>query len=288
MIVLLALFFSLGAIFYSLEAFKEARAYYNYTLKLYLKQSLDTTNDSLIPMLIQKAQKLYQENPYNPYYEKTLNIEGIKVKILIKDDDKLNINLIKDQKYFNVFKRLSEEFCMPRDFPYYVYYWITGHKEGGINIENLNYMPTFEDMNSKQELIYATPYESFLYKNNCHKKEYKKGIWYSLDTKNQNININTTSIPILKALNKDITNSIANSIIEYRENHIVKNIQELVNVRGLSLDDIYKLQNLASTTSKTMIIKVVSSTKMGSLRQASFLKIYYTPIENKIIGIYKY
>ncbi len=288
MIVLLALFFSLGAIFYSLEAFKEAKSYYDYTLKLYLKQSLDITNDSLIPILVKKAQKIYQENPYNPYYDKTLNIEGIKIKLTIEGDNKLNINLIKNPNYFKVFKRLSQEFCMPTDFIYYVYYWISGKKEGNIDIENLNYMPPLKDMESKEELLYATPYSNLLYKSNCHGKKHQKGIWYFLDTKNQTLNINTLPIPILKALNKNITNSIAKSIVDYRENHILKNIQDLVNVRGLSLDDVYKIQNLASTTSNTIIIKIVSTEKMGGVKQTSTTRLYYLPLQNKIIGIYKY
>ncbi|GAB6078070.1 type II secretion system protein GspK [Hydrogenobaculum acidophilum] len=288
MIVLLALFFSLGAIFYGLEAFKEAKTYYNYTLKLYLKQSLDITNNSLIPILIKKAKEIYQENPYNPYYNKRINIEGIKINIIIEDDNKLNINLIKNPNYFKVFKRMAQEFCMPRDFVYYVYYWISGQKEGNINIENLNYMPTFKNMESKEELLYATPYSNLLYKNNCHGKKYQKGIWYFLDTKNQNLNINTIPIPIIKALNKDITDSIAKSMLDYRENHTLKNVQDLVNIMGLSLDDVYEIQHLTSTKSSTIIIKIVSNEKIGGISQTSTTKLYYLPLQNKIIGIYKY
>ncbi|MGC9143240.1 hypothetical protein [Hydrogenobaculum sp.] len=288
MIVLLALLFSLGAIFYSLEAFKEAKNYYNYTLKLYLKQNLSVTNDSLIPIALKKAQEVYQENPYNPYYKERIEVEGINIKLLIKDDNKFNINSIKNPIYFKVFKRLSEEFCMPKDFSYYVYYWITGKNKDNIDVNMLTYEAPFKDMQSKEEIVYATPYSNFLYKNNCHNKKREKGIWYFLDTKNQSLNINTIPIPILKALNKDITNSMAKEIIDYINLHPIKNIQDLVNVRGLSLDDIYKIQSIVSTKSSLEVIKIISKTKMGGITQRLTTKIYYSPIQNKILGIYQY
>ncbi|MGC8677243.1 MAG: hypothetical protein ACP5UF_03395 [Hydrogenobaculum sp.] len=288
MIVLLALLFSLGAIFYSLEAFKEAKNYYNYTLKLYLKQNLSVTNDSLIPIALKKAQEVYQENPYNPYHKESIKVEGINIKLLIKDDNKFNINSIKNPIYFKVFKRLSEEFCMPKDFSYYVYYWITGKNKDNIDVNALTYEAPFKDMQSKEEIVYATPYSNFLYKNNCHNKKQEKGIWYFLDTKNQSLNINTIPIPILKALNKDITNSMAKEIIDYINLHPIKNIQDLVNVRGLSLDDIYKIQSIVSTKSSLEVIKIISKTKMGGITQRLTTKIYYSPIQNKILGIYQY
>lgn len=288
MIVLLALFFSLGAIFYSLEAFKEAKNYYNYTLKLYLKQSLSVTNDSLIPIVLKKAQEIYLENPYNPYYKESMKVEDISIKLLIKDDNKFNVNSIKNPIYFNVFKSLSEEFCMPKDFPYYVYYWITGKNKSNINVDALSYTAPFKDMQSKEEIIYATPYVNFLYKNNCHGKKREKGIWYFLDTKNQSLNINTIPIPILKALNKDITNSIAKEILNYVNLHPIKNIQDLVNIRGLSLDDIYKIQSIVSTKSSVEVIKIISKIKMGSIIQRLTTKIYYSPVQIKILGIYQY
>ncbi|MFP3158928.1 MAG: helix-hairpin-helix domain-containing protein [Hydrogenobaculum sp.] len=288
MIVLLALFFSLGAIFYSLEAFKEAKNYYNYTLKLYLKQSLSVTNDSLIPIVLKKAQEIYQENPYNPYYKESMKVEDISIKLLIKDDNKFNINSIKNPIYFNVFKSLSEEFCMPKDFPYYVYYWITGKNKDNIDLDALTYEAPFRDMQSKEEIIYATPYSNLLYKNNCHSKKQTKGIWYFLDTKNQSLNINTIPIPILKALNKDITESTAKEIIDYINLHPIKNIEDLVNIRGLSLDDIYKIQSIVSTKSSLEVIKIISKTKMGGITQRLTTKVYYSPPQNKILGIYQY
>jgi hypothetical protein len=272
MIVLLALFFSLGAIFYSLEAFKEAKNYYNYTLKLYLKQSLSVTNDSLIPIVLKKAQEIYQENPYNPYYKESMKVEDISIKLLIKDDNKFNVNSIKNPIYFNVFKSLSEEFCMPKDFPYYVYYWITGKSKDNIDVDALSYEAPFKDMESKEEIIYATPYSNLLYKNNCHDKKQEKGIWYFLDTKNQSLNINTIPIPILKALNKDITDSMAKEIIDYINLHPIKNIEDLVNIRGLSLDDIYKIQSIVSTKSSLEVIKIISKNQNGRYNTKTYHK----------------
>jgi len=288
MIVLLALFFSLGAIFYSLEAFKEAKNYYNYTLKLYLKQNLSVTNDSLIPIALKKAQELYQENPYNPYYKESMKVEDVSIKLLIKDDNKFNINSIKNPIYFKVFKSLSKEFCMPKDFTYYVYYWITGKNKDNIDVNALTYEAPFKDMQSKEEIAYATPYSNLLYKNNCHSKKREKGIWYFLDTKNQSLNINTIPIPILKALNKDITDSMAKEIINYINLHPIKNVQDLVNIRGLSLDDIYKIQSIVSTKSSLEVIKIISKTKMGGITQRLTTKVYYSPDQNKILGIYQY
>jgi len=283
MIVLVALFFSLAAIFYSLEAFERAKTYYIYTLRLALKQELIDEDSFLIPKLILKAKNTYIQNPYKPYYEEKLEKNHIHIKIVVKDDENLNINSIKDKNYYEVFHRLSENFCMPKDFDKYIYYWISG-KNLGIKEESLSYPPPFQNMASKQELIYATPYNNrFLYQNNCHKKT--KGIWYVLDTKNEGLNINTVKLPILKSLNKDITDDIAREIINYRNAHTIKNLQDLVNIRGLSLDDVYKIEKLLSTSSKTLIILLKSSTQKGGVKENLTTKIYYSPIQNKILGI---
>ncbi len=284
MIILLALIFSIGAIFYSLEAFNESKKDYTGIEKLYLKASLMQTNNSLIPYSLKLAQNIYNQNPYTPYYEKSFKAFNTDIKIIIKDDDKFNINLIKSPSYMEVFKNLSEYFCMPRDFDKYISYWIMGKSDTGITPP---YPSPFSDMNSKQDLIYATPYTDFLYKDNCH-KTYKKGLWYYVDTKNQGLNINTIPMPIIKAIDKNITTFLAKEIIDYREKKPIKNIQELMNVRGISADDVYVFQKLSSTTSSTMIIKVNSSTKKGGLKESSFTKIYYSPKQNKILGIYEY
>jgi hypothetical protein len=109
-----------------------------------------------------------------------------------------------------------------------------------------------------------------------------------LDTKNQSLNINTIPIPTLKALNKDITDSTAKEITDYTNLHPIKNIEDLVNIRGLSLDDIYKIQSIVSTKSSLEVIKIISKTKMGGITQKLTTKVYYSPPQNKILGIYQY
>lgn len=286
MIVLIALMLGIGAIFYALEAFNIAKNNYQATLKLYLKQNLLQANISLMPFVIKKASEVYYENPYIPFYKAHFKVEDFKFKIIIKDDTNFNINLIKQKPYLEFFERLSNEFCMPTDFTKYIYYWIGGD----VNVENRdeNYIPTFSPMKSRQEVFYAyTNHYNILYQNNCHNKRHQKGIIYYLDTKNQSININTAPIEILKALDPNITDFVAKEIVDYRRQKPIKHIQDLMNIRGISIDDIYTIQKIATTKSNIMIIYIDSSIKYGGAFENLHTKIYYSPLQNNIIGIYQ-
>ncbi len=281
MIIIVALMLGIGAVFYAINAFESAKTNYENTLKLYLKQSLLQSNNSLIPIALKKAQQTYKENPYDPYYKTNFNVDGFVFELLIRDDTNFNINLISQKPYLDFFERLSKEFCIPKDFSKYILYWMGGKSH--INISNLNYAPPLSPMGSKQELLYAYYAPSLIYQNNCDK--HKKGIYYYLDTKNGSINVNTAPSIMLKALDPNITSFIANEIVNYRKKQTITHLNDLVNINGISVDDIYNMRKIATTKSNTMIIYITSYYRMGGVYEHLRTKIYYDPTRNMVLSI---
>lgn len=269
------------SVFYALNAFESAKRGYDNTLKIYIKQNLLEASNSLIPVVLQKANEIYKQDPYTPYYKYHFNIDGFNFEVLIKDDTHFNINLIKDKSYFEFFQRLSKAFCMPRDFPNYILYWIGG--KANIDISNLNYPPPLNFMGSRQELVYAYYMPSLIYQNNCDKS--KKGIYYYIDTHNGPMNINTAPKIILMSLDPNITSFIAEEIIEYRKKQPIKHLNDLLNINGISVDDIYKLRKISKTKSSVLIVYIRSYYRIGGIYQNLYTKIYYDPNSNRIISI---
>jgi hypothetical protein len=63
---------------------------------------------------------------------------------------------------------------MPKDFTYYVYYWITGKSKDNIDVDALSYEAPFKDMESKEEIYTLHLIATFYTKTTAMTKNKKK------------------------------------------------------------------------------------------------------------------
>lgn len=78
------------------------------------------------------------------------------------------------------------------------------------------------------------------------------------------ININTADANILHSLDDAVTDEAASAILKRRKEKPFKNIKELLNIPGMSIDALYKIEQLADVKSSFFNIKI--TVDMGEIK----------------------
>lgn len=201
-----------------------------------------------------------------------------KIMIQIEDEDrKFNPNyLLKDEKtdkwHLEQFERLLRIIEADGNTANMVIDWIDkdsqltlpGGGEGsfnGINCKNSN-------MDSVEELLYfIIKKEDFYGKNG--KDKYCTGLNNLLTVYgNGKININTASKEILMSLDPAITDQIASLMLKRQKEKPFKDINELMDLPGINVDNLYNIQQLADV--KSSYYKIRITVDLGEIKP-SFL-----------------
>ena len=64
------------------------------------------------------------------------------------------------------------------------------------------------------------------------------------------ININTAPYWVIRALSPYIDDTLAREIIAYRKEHPFRSVQDLLNVEGIDMDLLYRIEDLLTTRSR--------------------------------------
>lgn len=201
-----------------------------------------------------------------------------KIMIQIEDEDrKFNPNyLLKDEKtdkwHLEQFERLLRIIEADGNTANMVIDWIDKDSQltlpggmesavNGINRKNSN-------MDSVEELLYfINKKEDFYGKNG--KDKYCTGLNNLLTVYgNGKININTASKEILMSLDPAITDQIASLMLKRQKEKPFKNINELMDMPGINVDNLYNIQQLADV--KSSYYKIRITVDLGEIKP-SFL-----------------
>ncbi|KPJ98623.1 MAG: hypothetical protein AMK71_11105 [Nitrospira bacterium SG8_35_4] len=209
------------------------------------------------------------ELPVEKYFAPNVNLT-----IIIEDENsKFNVNSIiyengtTNEKNLESLKKLIEYLNINPNQALIIADWIDPDSEPRV----------FDSENSsKNDFLWSTDELKFI--EGIDKETFHKLRPYITVFGNNQVNINTADMPVLVSLGPDMTEELANRIIDYRKNSPFENKNHIVRVTGLEAAGIKMLDRI---TVKTADFRIISQASVGEITRViesvvdSSLKIYF-------------
>jgi general secretion pathway protein K len=191
--------------------------------------------------------------------------------ILNAEDEnaKLNINMVADNRtYFDILKRLLEYLKIDPDLASYIADWIDTDSDPRLG--------NSED-NAKNSLMWSL--DELKYIDGLTAEDIAKLKPFLTVYGDGIININTAQFPILISLHADMTETLAQNIIDYREYTPFKDKDALTNVSGMSFSIRSGMFSYSKVKSNCFRISAVATsndiTRTVESVMDTDLKVYY-------------
>ncbi len=179
-----------------------------------------------------------------------INLEEGKINIQIVDQERyLNPNfLIKgkdiDQNMLNIFERLFEIIGINPNILFNILDWIDkdSFSSGGEEDYDI-YKAKNSPLDTLEELRLIKGVDDRVYSGTVLDGQFRPGLRSVLSPySNGKVNINTASKWVIMSLDRDIDETLANSIISYRREKPFKRVDDLINVDGMNSDILYRIK----------------------------------------------
>lgn len=182
------------------------------------------------------------------------NIEDTKIGLLVEDNNsKFNVNLlgtinpVKGETNYNIFRKLMRELRINEEY--------AGKLTDFIDSDKNPTVPGGENK-AKNYSLFSLSELSYIFSAD----DLKTVMPYLTVFGDGKININTAELPLLKALHKDMNDTLAKRIIEVREGKPFENLSEVSKVLGNTMvtqisDLIAKDNTLKQSDSFSVVIK---------------------------------
>ncbi len=186
------------------------------------------------------------------------------------EESKLNINRIEEEKYLNMLKRLLEYLNIDPDVGYAILDWIDKGSEP--NLSNSEEHAKDAPLWSVDELKDIEGIDLAIFnKLSPFITVHETGN----DIGRGSVNINTAQLPVLISLHAEMTESLAQNIIDYRKATPFKDHAELADLPGMGQigaglmggsiktnSDLFRISAIATSNEITRIIESVMDTSM--------------------------
>ena len=280
MILIFVLGIILSLSFYATDLMQTARGLYETYNKVYLKEKhfliLDTLSKRVISLLKR------EDNTYDslldlwakPYLFET---EIGNVEITIIDEDRyLNPNFIgRIRGLDRVFERLFSILYIDPELLYRLLVW-TGKEVGDFESE---YPIKRKVLSSKWEIELFWENKGDLYGKKVGFEELP-GLFDLITVYSDGkVNINTAPYYVILSLDERIDETLAKEIIKRREEEPFRDVRDLMNVEGMTLDIFYSIEPLIKVKSRYFRIEMSIETE----NVKTTLTIVYDREENKIV-----
>lgn len=182
------------------------------------------------------------------------NYRGIFISVKISDEcGKLNVNKITEKRYYNVIKRLFESLGYGEELADCLKDWIDRDKipspygAEDYYYESLGYKPSNAPMKTINELYYVKDFsEDVVKKLKRYLTVYGSG----------KVNVNSAPKKVLLSLSNEMTEDVADSIIEARP---IKRIEDLKDVPGMDKELYYEILPLITNRCNYFKVEVTAS-----------------------------
>jgi len=270
MIVVLVLVLFLSLTYYALDALTSASSLSRTFRTVYHKERAFLLFESLLP----KVTKLLSEE--DPSYDAltdpwarpfVYDTPVGRVEIKVVDEDRyLNPNYLGKEEYDEVFVRLLKILGIDPLLAEYLKVW-TGKKAGSLDSP---YPPKGAPLDSPYEIELFWPDGEDLYGS-----EDRPGLYQFITVfTDGKVNVNTAPIPVLMSLHEEIDEALARRIAERRKEKPFKRLKDLLLVEGVSLDLLYRLEDLAKVKSSVFRIEM-------ELKEGDFTFTYKAVFDRK-------
>jgi general secretion pathway protein K len=216
---------------------------------------------------------LKEVNGYKYTYTRDVSLPvpldfGRNSHLILKVEDekaKLNINKVTQTKYFNILKRLLEYLNIDPDLAYSVADWIDTDSDPRLG--------NSED-NAKNSLLWSL--DELQYIDGMSAESFEKLRPFLTVHGDGLININTAQLPVLISLHAEMTETLAQNIIDYREYTPFEDTDSLKNVSGMSdnirtllsgfisvKSDCFRISSIATSNNITRTVESVMDTSLN-------------------------
>ena len=253
MIVVLVLGLILTLTYWAVGAFESSASAYSAVQKVYRKeQGLVFLNSALYKLaeLLDKDNNDY--DALNEFWARPYSFETpigtIEAKI-VDLDRYIDVNLVgRNRKITRVFENLLSLLQIDPQLLELLLEWKGDRPE---EFWPAKYPPKGKPLDSVHEIALFWDKKGDLYG-----REEESGISYpgllELLTVHSGgrININTAPYWVIRALSPYIDDTLAREIIAYRKEHPFRSVQDLLNVEGIDMDLLYRIEDLLTTRSR--------------------------------------
>lgn len=192
------------------------------------------------------------------------NLDDVSVMVEVADQERyLNPNFLVDgkrinQKYMDIFERLFKILEINDQILFNIIDWIDpDDTSNGGEEEYPNYLAKNSKLDTLEELYLIKGVSKKIFNGTVVNGVFRPGLKAILSPySNGKVNINTASKWVLMALDRDIDESIANSIIAYRQKKPFKRVDDLINVDGISSDILYRIKPFTTVKSENFLANV--------------------------------
>ena len=274
MIVVLILGLVLTLTYYAVSAFQSSGWGYASAVKLYQKEQslifLDSALQKMAGILDSKDDKSY--DGLDEFWARPIELEtplGV-LKVEVVDLDRyINVNLVgKNRKLTEVFENLLRLLDID---PYLLDRLLIWKGDEPVEFWNGKYPPKGRPLDSVYEIALFWDKKEDLYGKREGQIEYPGLLQFLTVYSSGRININTAPYWVIRALNPYFDDTLAREIIEYRKSHPFKSVNDLLNVEGMDMDLLYKVQDILTTKSRFFKIK---TTLKGSATSLTVEAVY--------------
>ncbi len=193
-------------------------------------------------------------------------------------DRYININRVgRDPKLTEVFKNLLYLLDVDEDFLTYLYHW-TGIKRTGERYVG-KYPVKGRPLDSIYEVQYFWNNTGDLYGKREGSEELPGLLEFITVHSEGKININTAPYWIVRSLLPDMDEVLAHSIIEERLKNPFKSIQDLLRVDGMTMDILYRIQDVI--TFRSRFFKITLTLKSGERKTQ--LEAIYDRLKKQVV-----
>lgn len=274
MIVVLILGLVLTLTYYAVSAFQSAGWGYASAVKLYQKEQalifLDSALRKMADILDSRDDKDY--DGLDEFWAKPIELNtplGV-LKVEVVDLDRyIDVNLIgKNKKLTEVFENLLR--LLEID-PYLLDLLLVWKGDQPRSFWSAKYPPKGRPLDSVYEIALFWEKRGDLYGKRIGQIEYPGLLEFLTVHSSGRININTAPYWVIRSLDPYFDDTLAREIIEYRKSHPFKSVNDLLNVEGIDMDLLYRVQDILTTKSRYFKI---TATLEGSATSLTVEAVY--------------
>ncbi len=175
--------------------------------------------------------------------------------LLIQNDGKLN------QKFFSVMERLFNIVRIDTTILYNIIDWIDPDSDSSGGEEDyIDFSAKNDKLDTVEELKLIRGVNDEVFNGKEEFGSFTPGLKDLLSPySNGKVNINTANKWVLMALDEDIDESLAESIIAYRQEEPFQNVNDLIKVEGMTSDIIYRIRPFVDVKSENFLVYITIS-----------------------------
>ena len=262
------------------SSFESSSRTTQFARRIYIKQQAYHALLSILPYITQALQRDDQSvdsltDPWALPFQ--METEKGTLSVVIYDEDRfLNINsLYKGKVYREIFERLLTLLEISPSYSERVLGWMG---KGGMPYQE-EYPLKGAPLDSVHELRYMGFSEEDLNGRTVGDVTYPGLLSLLTVYSKDRININTAPKYILMALDPRIDSAIADRIIEFRATKVFKKPQDLVLVEGVTLDILYRIQNVIDV--KSSVFRILATVRTGDVETT--IELVYDRQDKKVL-----